>query len=42
MFEATVMPEAGVMLLPACWSLMVTVLLEGFDQVMVSGWPADA
>jgi hypothetical protein len=33
------MPESGVTAEPCC-SLIVTVLLEGSDQVMVKGWPA--
>lgn len=33
------MPESGVTPEPCC-SLMVTVLLEGSDQVIVMGWPA--
>lgn len=36
---ATVMPVVGVTPEPCC-SLIVTVLLEGFVQVIVMGWPA--
>lgn len=37
--QARVMPVLGVMFEPCC-SLMVTVLLDGSDQVMVKGVPA--
>jgi hypothetical protein len=36
--QARTTPESGVM--GSCWSLMVTVLLEGFVHTRVRGWPA--